>query len=811
MFREMASDFKFAFRVLRRAPLFTVVSVVIIALGVGAVTTAFSAMESLLLRPVAGTRDAERVMGFELLAADGDFTMTASPDLIELWQKRARLIDGVAGHTRNELTLTIAGTGIAAEGGVVTASFLQLLNVAPSVGRLFSPADDSTGAVPVAVLSHDFWTLHFGANPGVVGSVVAINGHATTIVGVAGADFVGAMSIIPQDLWITRAAAQQLLPDRRSWLRPIAALKEGVSADAAARELSALLAQRVLEPDSLPDGIKRTIVRLSPLRAIPADARGDFMSFLGLLLAGSALVLIIASVNVGTMLSARSIARQREMALRAALGAGRFRLIRQLMAESVLLYVSGGVIGAALAVFLTGAVEQIRVPIDVNLRLEISPNPTVFLFALTAALLTGLIFGLGPAVAASRTDISRRLRDESAGGGRKRSRGTSVLIVGQLAASLVLLVCAALFTRALDRGRRMDKGFDATNVATMQLRSSQWGYSDERMKAFQADFQQRASALPGVEEVSYAAQLPLTASSEGGRFIITGQSQTMRADGTPAGVQLSVAKVGPSYFRLLRMPLRSGRSIAESDGQAAPRVAVINETMAQRFWPAGDAVGRTFMFRDSLHTVVGVVRDAQYQSLNDAIPSVVYVPLLQHWQPDQMLLVRGSGDVVRTARAMSDLLALMDPMLPRPPVIPLQRANGIVLVPQQIAAVATGLMGLVGLVLAVVGLYGIVSYSAGRRTREIGVRMAIGASERAVLRLMVGEGLSLTLYGVIAGAVLSVGAARLASSFLLNAGPFDATSFVAVPAFFACVAAFASYIPARRAASQDPLIALQAE
>lgn len=809
------SDVRFAVRMLRKSPLFTVVAILIIALGAGAVTSIFSALNALVLRPLPGAQRSERVAGVELERTPTNRQMTGPRALIGELRTRARLVEGVAGWNRNSVVVSRGSEGVAANATTVTGNYFSVLRVTPALGRFFLPNEDSTYLThPVAVVSHAFWTNHLASDPRIVGSTLQVNGTAFTVIGVAPPDFLGAMPIVPTELYIPTMMEDALsplrTPRREVWLRPIARLRDGVSFEAAQRELSAIVAQAAASPSALPSYREFNGVRLSMLRAVPEDARGGFLGFISLLLGAAVLVMLIASVNVASMLSARAIARRREMALRTALGAARGRLVRQLLTESVVLFTLGAGGGLMIAYWSTSALEGMRLPFDRSPVLEISPDYRALAFALGLALVTGLVFGLAPALRASRLDISTQLRDDNAGAGVRRSRLGSVVISAQLAASLVLLVCAGLFIRAVNRGEGSDPGFDPVGVSSVSLNPESWGYDKARSMEFFRSLQQQAKAIPGVTGASYSGFIPMSVSGTGANIVIAGLNDSPVGD-APAGEPVRLMQVGDGYFDVMRVPILRGRPLVTSDNGPAPRVVVVNETLVRRFWPKGDAIGRTFQFHDSTFTVVGVARDAKYDSIDEVIPPVVYFSIEQEELTARVLLVRSVQEPNAVSVALQRAVLSTNPGLPRPTVTTVERANRVGMLPQRIAATATTLFGSVGLFLAAVGLYGIISYVVARRTREIGVRVALGAPRAHVVSMIVNEGFRLTVPGVAIGLALATGVTRLLSKFLFGVSPLDLATFAVMSALLIAVGALASYLPARRAANTSPLTALRAE
>ncbi len=823
MLETIGSDLRFAGRMLRKSPVFTVVSVLCIALGSGAVTTIFSAANALVLRLAPGVRDADRMVRLERVRRDGEGGfVSASYPYYQYLRENARSFQGVAAWGKVSLTLSSGGDGASAYGHLVSGDFFPVLGVQPLLGRFFLPEEARTPlAHPVVVVSEPYWRARLGADSAAIGRTIAVNGHPYTLIGVAPGAFRGLDAPMRTDAWVPLAMQQQLRRGRDladagdPWLRLAARLADGVEREAAHRELQALATARIASGVDPSWMAAYDDYLVSPFTGFPADARRALAGFLGLLLGAAVLVLLIASVNVASMLSARAIARRREMTVRAALGAGRARLVRQMLTEIVVLFLLGGLGGVLLAVQATAALEHISIPgvsVGLSLSLELSPDLRVLGFALLLSLLTGLAFGLAPALQAARKDIAVRLRsDTAASTGARRGFFGDSLVVGQLAFSLLLLVAAGLFLRALTFGDRLDPGFDASDVAVATFDTEAWGYDAAKSRAFLTRLQEQVAAVPGVASVSTTIRLPLTAHHSEDEVIV-GEEVARRAGGREGKTAIWYSKVDAGFLETLRIPVLRGRALGRADDERAPRVAVVNETLARQFWPDGSAIGRTFRFQGHPVTIVGIARDAKYHGPAEATPPFAYFAVQQFWEPRQTLVVRTSGraaeqvapDIQRVARAL-------DPALPRPAVSTLREENSIVLLPQRVAALVTGALGTVGLLLASVGLYGIIAYTASRRTREIGIRVALGARRADVLGLIVKDGMRLVVMGVVAGLLLAAGATRLLASLLFGLNPLDATTFAGMSAVFILVAFIASWLPARRAAASDPMTALRME
>lgn len=819
MFNVLGQDIRYAGRTLSKNPVFTLVAVAVVALGTGAVSTIFSVANSIVLRPVPGVENASEVVTIDRTHANGSGSLSASYAYYEDIAAHSRKMSGVAAWTMLPMTISSGAQGVSALGNLVSGNYFDVLGVKPALGRFFQ-GDERTvrNAYPVAVISHEFWQRQFAGDSGVIGKSMLMNGVTFSIIGVTPKRFSGVYPVLRTDAWVplmmqpqVRRGGDLLSKQTAAWLEMFGRMAPHVSTTEAQVEITALTKQRthntsVGEPTFMTDYPASRVQRASGL---PAEATTPITAFIVVLLVVSALVLLIASVNVASMLLARAVSRRREIAVRIALGAGRGRLIGQLLTESVVLFTLGGAAGALLAVFGTRALQAIELPVDVPISLDLAPDFRVLLVTLLIALVTGVLFGLAPALRGSRLEIATTLRNDSAGAGRGRSRLRNALVIGQVAMSLLLLTISGLFVRALDKGRRVDLGIDVTHVAAAALNAGTAGYDTTRGLQLYRNLGARLAALPGVESVGYARILPLSMNSMGEDISIPGYVPTDSRDGKTFEVLDNIVDEG--YFAITHMPLVSGRSFHSSDNEQAARVAVVNESFVNQYWPKQNALGRTIEMNGRAMTVVGVVRDTKYNKLDEVKLPFLFLPFAQHWESEVNVLVRTSGDPALMASTIRRELHALDANLPNPVVTTLQQATAVVLLPQRVAVIVTGFLGLAGLALAGIGLYGVISFSAAQRTREIGVRVALGAGRRDVLKLVVGEGMSLVGIGMGIGLVLALVATRALTSFLFGVSPLDAFTFVAVAAILATTALLASYLPARRAAVLDPVVALRQE
>jgi len=799
---DTLADLRLTRRSLTRSPLFTLVAVGALSVGVGAVATIFSAMNAIVLRPLPGTTDGAQLVGIDRRTQDWSEGVSASNHFFNFLSSRTQTLDGVAVWSRVSLTLADERGNVAVSGNIVSTSYFQVLGVKPVLGRFFSdaPGADSHASI---VISHRFWTSHFGARPDIIGHTLIVNGRPYQLIGVAAERFRGVFTPLQVEAWVPLSTQPHVKPGRdltdTPWLWIFGRLRPGVASAHARTELAGLTATWAAPGGS--DAFPRyTDIRLVPLTGLPDDARQAIFGFGGMLLGAAALVLLIASANVSSMLAARATTRQREMSLRTALGAGRTRLVRQLLTETLSVFALGAMGGVAVAWTATSALERLPLPGNTGLSLELSPDVRVVAFALLVSLVAGLASGLGPALRGSGLRPGGLLNDASRGSSGRRSRLTKTLIVGQLAGSLVLLAVAGVFMRALSHGASIHPGFDVTNVETTVFTTEAYGYDADRGRRFFPDLRGRLESDPGILSVSFGDFTPLT---------FSGSTTTVTVDGRRLAIQQGAAD--SRYFETLGIPLVAGREITSTDTSDAPRVAVINEAFAKAAWPEGPAIGRTFERGSQRIMVIGVARNVKYSSLDAPDGPFAYFPMAQQWSSTQTLFVRSraagplAGDAIRRA------VTSIDNRVPTPAVTTLAEETSFALFPQRVAAIVTGALGAGGLLLACAGLYGVMAFAVSLRTREIGVRMALGAQSGDVLRMVIADGLRLAGLGVMIGLIGAVAATRVASAYLLGANPLDVPAFAAVTLLLIAVSCVASYIPARRAASTDPLNTLRTD
>jgi len=813
-------DIRYAFRMLGKSPMLTVIVILTLALGIGANTAIFGLVNGLLLRPLP-VKSPEQIM---VLAAQvqgdtlGIFTFSYS-ELVD-FRKQADAFSDVFGSQTNLGGLSYGGKANQFVYGYVTGNYFSGLGVQPALGRLFLPTEGEAGGKdPYVVLGYDFWQKRFGGDPGVVGKQALLDGEEATIIGVAPKEFQGTQFALNLDGYVplnmlSAKDAPGFWTDRSARsLSVLARLKPGVSLKQAQSSMNVVMTRLAEQYPATDKGISLHIV---PERlARPQPFPNNIVPFIaGVFLALAGLVLVLACMNVANILLVRATIRQREMAIRAAMGANRWRLIRQMLTESVLLALFGGVGGLTLGVWASSAVVAILPAGRIPIRVDFGFDWRVFAYAMAAALFTGAVVGLWPAIKAGRTDVNSVLqsggRSDSAGVSRHRLR--SVVVVAQVAGSLVLLIVAGLFVRSLIRAQHAYMGFDPDHVLNLTLDPREVGYDDTRTKTFFHDLEARVRALPGVESASLAFSVPMGGVQDGGPVYVEGQPPI---PGQPPPVVI-FNHVDEPYFDTMRVPLLRGRIFSENDNDKAPLVAVINQTMAQQFWPNQDPIGKRFSLKSATGPfveVVGLAADGKFIFIGFDKKPYFFRPLAQDFTAYRTLQVRSSVPPESMIAQMQNEVRALDPNMPVTDVQTMRQSlaggNGFFIF--QVGAILAASMGLLGLTLAVVGVYGVVSFAASQRTREIGIRMALGAGRPDILRLVLQQGLALVIVGVLSGCVLAWALTRSMATILVGVSPTDALTYATASLLLAAIGFWACYAPARRAMQLDPMVALRYE
>jgi predicted permease len=810
----LTQQVRYAVRGLARSPVFTLVAVLSIAIGSGATTGIVTLFDALLLRPPPGVGHAERLVTVGRTQDGRGFDNFSYQTFVAY--RTARSLSGLAALEVEPQAASLAGP----DGGepihlsAVSGNLFDVLKARPALGRFFAPDEDGApGVNPVAVLSYAFWVRRFGADASIVGRPLVLNGSPFTVVGVAAKGFQGPFALAP-DLWVPLAARTRLgmpadLFTQRAavWLMAIGRLAPDASLGQAQAELSTIAARLAQD---YPDAYEGQGVAVERASLVPGDMRATIGGFLALLLAVAGLVLVIASTNVAGMLLARAAARRREIAVRLALGASRRQLVGQLVIECLLLFGAAGAAGLVIAHWMVTGLLALVPRLPLPLALDARLDWRVLGVAFVVSLVTGLLAGVAPALQSTRPDLVPALKAGSEGPGRDRPRLRlrSSLLVAQIAFSMVLLMVAGLFARALAHARTIDPGFEPRDVYVASLDLGLANYGEDQGRQVAAAILDQARALPGVRDAALAAMLPLG----GGGLGLGGISVAGREAPDPRrGWDVDWNVVTPGYFTTLGIPLVRGREFSAVDRTGGGDVAILNEAFAAALFPGEDAVGRTLLNDGRTLTVIGVARNAKYRTLGETERNFIYVPLAQRYLGRTNLLIKMSPAATAPGGAVRRIVAGVDPALPILRQQALSEQAAVALLPQRIALFVSGGLGVVALLLALLGIYGVTAYAVAQRTREIGVRVALGAQRSHVIALVLRRGLLLAGLGVMLGALAAFGVTRLLGGLLYGVPPTDPLALGGAAALLALTALAASWIPAQRAARLDPVIALRSE
>jgi putative ABC transport system permease protein len=827
-------DIRYAFRVLRASPGFAAVAVFSLALGIGANTSIFSVVSAALIRPLPVTEPDRLVYVFSG-SPTSPWSVASYPDFLDYRNKNEVFSDLL---TYSSITVSARNDDQSdlISGSIVSGNFFDVLGLRAEIGRTFLPEEDrNPNTHQVVIISHGLWEQRFGSSPNIIGQQLHLNGHAFSIIGVTPAGFNGPEILENNDIYVPMMMQAVVRPPRagfsgelnpdllskrgQRWLKMIGRLKPGVSFEQAQAAVTAIAAG--LE-EAYPDSNRNRIATLFPVSKINPEGYPQLLSVAGLLLAVVATVLLIACANVANLLLARASSRRKEIAVRLALGASRWRLVRQLLTESVMISLGGGLVGLLIASWTIDLLKTTTPPDGIfSFTLDYHLDWRVLTFTFALSILTGLFFGLAPALQASRQDLVPSLKEEvSATWGRRRFTLRNLLVVAQVGLSLVLLIGAGLFLRSLNNAQRINPGFEADKILNAQLNINLLRYTTNQGREFYRRVIDQVEALPGVESATLARVVPLSGLGRSSNFLIHGQegpNDANRSEGTGEDPQtrniVAVNVVGLKYFQTLGITLRTGRDFGAQDNEKSPSAIIVSEAFARRFLNGEPALGQRLSFRGNegpWSEIIGVVADSKYRTLGEAPRPVVYMPLAQNHETGMTMHVRTSGEPTMMATAIRREVQSLDPNL----AVNLQSLKEVLvgsLFAARMGAMLLAIFGSLALLLAGIGLYGVMSYAVSKRTREIGIRMALGAQTGNVLRLVIKEGLMLFGGGVSAGLLVAFAVTRLVVSFLYGVSALDWMTFVAIPVVLGLVALLASYLPARRAARVDPIIALRCE
>ena len=861
MIETLVQDIRYALRMLAKSPGFTAVVVLSLALGIGANTAIFSLIDAVMLKMLPVRQPEQLVLlnwiskghSYAIQGYDGsdyedksgrDVGTSFSYPIYQAIRARNTAFSDVLGFADADQPLNLNAFGLSglAKGEYVSGNYFSLLGVGAVLGRTFVPADDAAGAPPVSVISYAYWTSRFGRDPSVVGKAITVNNVPFTLVGVAAPEFFGLQSGRPTDAWIPLSTHMQVdpgwtwLPKGETvfsartewWVLMIGRLKAGVTAQQARASLDVIVRQEAAGIEPLPPAQRRPNTSLQPptTELQPAsggldELRRQFSEPLFVLMSLVGLVLLIACANVADLLLARAESRQKEIAVRLALGAGRRRLIRQLLTESVLLAAAGGACGVILAYWASGLLLKFMSSGGDPIQLSVSPDLRVLGFTALVSIVTGIFFGLAPALRGTRLDLTPALKEGAGrvvGGmrraGRRRLGLGEALVVSQAAMSVLLLVGSGLFVRTLRNLENEDIGFDRSNILLFTVDGSRSGYHGQRLASLYQEMQRRIEAIPGVRSATLSRHA-LINDGEGGSDVYV-QGYVPKAGERDVLSNVYTHYVGSRFLETFHIPLLLGRTIGDADIEGAPKIALVNRVFARRYLPGSNPIGRRFGFEAAKKAeieIVGLVGDARYAEMRQEPPPTIYFPYAQHLDILQFMTfeVRTAGDPTNFIASVRQVVQNLDRNVPMRDVLTQTEQIDQATFQERLFARLSSFFALLALVLACVGLYGLMSFAVARRTSEIGIRMALGADRAGILALVLHEGFVLIVLGIALGIPAALAASHLVVTMLYGLKPTDPATMVACTLLMLIVAAFAGYLPARRASRVDPMVALRHE
>ena len=807
-------DSCYALRMLRKSPGFTATAILTLALGIGANSTIFSWINSTILNPIPGVQQTNQYVAISVNGGR-DQNPLSYPDYVELRDRNGTLSSFLASSPVT-MSLTSNGRPERKWGILASANYFDALGVRLVLGRGFLPLDGAKpGGEPVVVISYGLWQTHFGSDPSIIGQTIQIDRHPFQVVGVAPRGFAGTQTGLNYDLWVPIMMVgdfynngSELLNSRSDgWLMCIGHMKPGVTLERAQADMNVLMHQIVKQFPK--EHVGKTDLLASPLWRAPFEANYYLHTTLFLLLAISGVVLLLACANVANLLLVRSVARRREMAIRLSIGATRWRLIRQLLVESLILAISGGGFAMLFTLWTAGRLRDFLPPAgEIPLTMKVSADHTVLIGTFILSIFTGIAFGVLPALRTSSLQPGDILKEDSGSvfGGMQKARLSSILVVAQVAISLLLLVCAGLFIRSVRLAQQFNPGFNPHHVLLDDYDLSGLGYDKISGTKFHQELYDKLQVIPGVESVTLGDSVPLGFDSE---------SYAIQAEGyvpqPNEAMDVQYADVGPDYLRTMQIPLLAGREFTLADIRDSRRVAIVNETFVRRYWPHNEPTGERLHADGTWFTVVGVAQDSDYHEIGEKAQPFFYLPLFQEYDPRAAIYVRVAGDPLAFAAPVQDAVHSLDADLPLFGLTTLDSHIQLSTTTQRIGGVFVGAFGILALVLAGIGIYGVLAYTTRQRTHELGIRMALGAEPGDVLRLVLRQGLSLAVLGVAIGLAASFILTRALSSELFGVNATDPVTFLGVAILLTIVALAACWIPARRAMRVDPMVALRYE
>ena len=809
-------DVRYGLRMLRKSPGFAITATLTLALGIGANSTIFSWVHSTVLNPIPGVRHANRYVAISINGGR-DQEPLSYPDYLDL-RDRNRTLSSFLAFGTTTMSLTSHARPERRWGILASANYFDALGVRPMLGRGFLPSEDTKpGGAPVVVISYRLWQNRFAGDLSIIGRTIEVDRHPLQVVGVAPASFAGTQTGLSYDFWVPLMQAgdffgsdqtDSFLHDRStSWLICLGHLKPGVSGEEAQADLNVLMRGIAVQFPKQHQG--NINILASPLWRAPFEANYYLHTILFLLLAISGVVLLLACANVANLLLVRSIVRRREMAIRLSIGATRWRLVRQLIAESLMLAVCGGGIAMLFTLWTAGTLRDFLPPAgEIPLSMTVTADHTVLLVTFLLSILTGIIFGILPALRSSGLQPVNILKDEagSPSGGVYKARFSSILVVAQIAMSLLLLVCAGLFIRSVRLAQQINPGFNPHHVLLDEYDLSGLGYDVKSGTRFHRQLYDKLQTIPEVQFATIADSIPLGFGSDTDTIQVEGYVPQRHES-----MEVQYASVGPHYLETMQIPLLAGREFTPTDTDASELVAVVNATFASRYWPHKEALGKKLHAQNRWFTVVGVAHDSDFDSIGQKQQAFFYLPLFQAYSSSVTIYARVAGDPLAFAGPIQDAVHSLDADLPLFDLTTLDSHIQLDTTAQRMGGVFVGGFGILALVLAGIGIYGVLAYTTRQRTHEIGIRIALGAEPRGVLLLVLRQGLTLAVFGLAIGLAASFALTRALSSELFGISATDPLTFTAVAILLLAVALLACYIPARRAMKVDPMVALRYE
>jgi predicted permease len=806
-------DLRYSLRMLRKRPGFTIVVVTTLALGIGANVTIFAWIKAVLLASLPGIEQPEKLVEIWGATRNNSALSSSYVDYLD-YRNQNTVFSGLIAHQVLPLNLGRSEKPERVWGAVVSGNYFDVLGIKPLIGRTFLPEEDRTpNTHPVVVIGYGLWKRRFGADPNVLGRTITLNEHDFTVIGVSPKEFGSPFAGLALDVWTPVMMKDYVarphfsLTDRGSrWLMVMGRLKPGATVPQAQANIAAIASH--LEHE-YPQTNERLGVAVYSVMLSPFSLKQNMRPALAILMAAVGVVLLIACANVANLLLARAASRRKEIAVRLALGGSRGRLVQQMLTESFVLASLGAALGLAIAFWTARSLAAFLPPYANRASFDTRPDAVVFAFTLGLTVLTTLLFGLAPTLHASKQDLVTAMKENTAtvGRGSRKVSLRHALVVTQVALSMVALISAGLFVRSLREAYKADPGFEPHDVLLASFDPFLSGYDESRGREFYRRLVERVRTVPGIESATLARRLPLT---DGGiafaAITIDGYAPAKDED-----MRLNYETVGPQYFQTMRIPFVHGRDFEERDQEGAPGVVIINETMARRYWPGGDALGKRLKLAKDWLVIVGIAKDVKNRSLSEAPQPFLYLPLLQDYRSNMILVARTSVDPEKMFQSVRAAVVALDPEIPMFDTKTLEDHVGISLFLQRMAATLLSIFGLLALSLAAIGLYGVMAYSVNRRTRELGIRVSVGAKRRDIFKLILGQGLAISAVGLLAGLVVALAVTRLTTNLLYGVSATDPVTFIAIALLLLCVTLLACYFPARRATKVEPTIALRVE